>query len=104
MMASSLTRPMLIMRKVFSSSLVISATSVVETGTTLSNAWLYQALATCEQASVMPPTTLGVFLVVQSVRPGSTRSGEKATKMSSPMVKPLVSVILGSTSSRVVPG
>ncbi len=48
MMAISLTRPMLIMRKVFSSSLAISATSAVDTGTTVLSAWPYQATARFE--------------------------------------------------------
>ena len=77
-MANSLTRPMLIMRKVFSSSFAISATSAEETVTTFCRAWAYQTVATSQQFAVMPPTTLGVLMVVQSVRPGSTRSGEKA--------------------------
>ena len=34
----------------------------------------------------MPPTTFGVFFSVKSVRPGSTRSGEKATLNPSPTV------------------
>ncbi len=38
-MASSLTRAMLTLRKMFSSSLVISATSGVVTGTSVSIAW-----------------------------------------------------------------
>ncbi len=61
MMASSLTRPRLIMRKVFSSSLAISATSAEETGTTCFKACAYQTAATLQQAGVMPPTTLGVL-------------------------------------------
>ncbi len=36
----------------------------------------------------MPPTTLGVLMVVQSLRPGSTRSGEKARKKSCPHFQP----------------
>src|SRR3989337_3620066 len=66
----SLTMAMLTARKVFSSSLVISATSADETRTTLSIAPSYNAAATAVQAGVMPPMTLGVFLVVQSERPG----------------------------------
>ena len=38
-MASSFTKPILIMRKVFSSSFTISATWVELTGTTVSSAW-----------------------------------------------------------------
>jgi hypothetical protein len=51
----------------------------------------------------MPPMTFGTFFVVQSVRPGSTRSGENARWKSSPIFSPLVSRI-GRISSRVVPG
>ena len=36
------------------------------------------------QLSVMPPTILGVVFVVQSVRPGSTRSGERRHGSPSP--------------------
>ncbi len=39
-MASSLTRAMLTLRKMFSRSFVISATSGVVTGTRVSSAWL----------------------------------------------------------------
>ena len=46
MIASSLTRPMLIMRKVFSSSFAISAASAEETVTTVLIAPSYQAVAT----------------------------------------------------------
>ena len=51
----------------------------------------------------MPPTTLGTFFVVQSSRPGSTRSGEKARLKSSPTFSPEASS-RGRISSRVVPG
>ena len=37
----------------------------------------------------MPPTTFGVVFVVQSSRPGSIRSGEKARKKSLPTSRPL---------------
>ena len=37
----------------------------------------------------MPPTTLGTFFVVQSSRPGSTRSGENARWKSLPASRPL---------------
>src|SRR5512137_1430658 len=104
MMASSLTSPILIMRKVFSSSLDISAASTEDTITTVWIAPEYQAVATSEQALVMPPITLGVLSVVQSSRPGSTRSGEKQMKRSSPTFSPDLSVSMGSVSSRVVPG
>ena len=58
------------------------------TGTTVSRAPRYQVAATSPQVSVIPPTTLGVLIVVQSSRPGSTRSGEKARKKSFPATKP----------------
>ena len=41
------------------------------------------------QAGVRPPTTFGVVFVVQSVRPGSTRSGDIARWKSSPALSPL---------------
>ena len=56
------------------------------------------------QAGVRPPTTLGVLLVVKSVRPGSTRSGEKARWKSTPAVSPEPASRIGASSSRVVPG
>ncbi len=104
MIASSFTSPILIIRKVFSRSFAISATSQVETGTIVSSAWSYQAAATSPQSSVIPPMTFGVLMVVQSSRPGSTRSGEKAKKKSSHTVNPLTDSSAGSTISRVVPG
>ena len=48
--------------------------------------------------------TLGVDFVVKSVRPGSTRSGEKARWKSTPAVRPDTSSRIGANSSRVVPG
>ena len=51
----------------------------------------------------MPPTTLGVFLVVQTWLPGSTRSGLKQRWKSSPTSRP-DSSSAGSRTSRVVPG
>ena len=61
MMATSFTRAMLTARKVFSSSLTISAAWVDETGTIFWMAEPYSATATSRQAGVTPPTTLGVF-------------------------------------------
>ena len=52
----------------------------------------------------MPPTTFGVVFVVQSVRPGSTRSGEKARWKSAPASRPLPRSRIGRSTSRVVPG
>ena len=52
----------------------------------------------------MPPTTFGTVLVVQSVRPGSTRSGENARWKSFPASRPDSRSRIGSTSPRVVPG
>ena len=53
MIASSLTSPMLIMRKVFSSSFAISAASAEETECTILIAPSYQAVAASLQAGVM---------------------------------------------------
>ena len=50
-----------------------------------------------------PPTTFGVLRSVKSVRPGSTRSGEKARLKSSPARRP-DSSSSGTRCSRVVPG
>ena len=54
-------------------------------------------------AGVSPPTTFGVLRSVKSVRPGSTRSGEKASEKSSPARRP-DSSSSGTRCSRVVPG
>ena len=77
-MAVSLTSAMFTLRKTFSRILVISATSGLETGTSESNARPYTATTLSVHRGVSPPTTFGVLRVVQSSRPGSTRSGEKA--------------------------
>ena len=53
--------------------------------------------------SVRPPTTFGVVRMVKSSRPGSTRSGEKASEKSLPAARP-DSSSMGSSRSRVVPG
>ena len=102
-MASSLTRAMLTLRKMFSSSLVISAASQEETGTRFSMHAPYSSTARCAQAGVSPPTILGVVLTVKSVRPGSIRSGDMARLKSRPATSPPASRI-GRTTSRVVPG
>src|SRR5690348_3987497 len=101
--AISFTRPMLIMRKVFSRSLVSSAASGELTGTTSSMNSSYTCSPNLVHRSVMPPSTLGVFLVCQRPLPGSTRSGEKQRKKSSPTCSSRFSNV-GSSTSRVVPG
>src|SRR5215212_1264878 len=102
--ANSLTSPMLIIRNVFSSSFAISAASAELTACTVLIAPSYQVEATSPQASVIPPTTLGVLIVVKSSRPGSTRSGENARNQSSPMLSPQSVPSFGNRTSRVVPG
>jgi hypothetical protein len=62
--ASSLTSAMLTERKMFSSSLVISATSGVETAITVSRMRSYRATARSVHSGVIPPTTLGVLRFV----------------------------------------
>ena len=101
--ASSLTSAMFTERKMFSSSLVSSAASGVETRTIVSQTSPYSAAARSVQAPVRPPTTFGVVRIVKSVRPGSTRSGEKARLKSSPATSP-DSARIGASRSRVVPG
>ena len=100
---SSLTSAMFTDRKTFSSSLHDSATRELETATTCSNAELYSATAALVDASFTPPTTLGMVRVENFSLPGSSRSGEKASRKSSGQRKPLFSR-MGSTSSSVVPG
>jgi hypothetical protein len=101
--ASSLTSAMLTLRKMFSSSLVSSATSGLVTGTRVSQATPYRSIARRVHSGVRPPITFGVVRVVQSTRPGSTRSGENARWKSRPARRPVRSST-GATSSRVVPG
>ena len=103
--ASSLTSAMLTERKMFSSSFVSSAASGVETLVHgVDRAAVDARRRASVQAGVRPPTTFGVVFVVQSVRPGSTRSGDIARWKSSPASSPLPSSRIGFTISRVVPG
>ena len=90
-------------RKVFSSSLTISAAAALETGWTFSMTPPYSAAAIFPHRGVTPPTTFGMFLVVYFSLPGSTRSGEKARKTSFPTLNPFPSTI-GPRISSVVPG
>ena len=95
---------MFIFLKVFSNIFSISATAGDDTVCiSPSNTFLYKAAATSVHSSVHPPTTFGVFLVLKSLLPGSTLSGENAKKKSSPHFKPLFSNIGLSTYS-VLPG
>ena len=94
---------MLTLRNVFSRIFTSSAASGDETGTSVSIAGWYSAVATFRQAGVMPPITFGVLRVLKRSLPGSTRSGENARKKSSPTLRPVDSSA-GSISSRVVPG
>ena len=59
--------------------------------------------ATSKHEGVTPPTNLFVFFVVYLAFPGSTLSGEKAKKKSSPTLSPDLAKI-GSMTSSVVPG
>ena len=61
--------------------------------------WPYIAWIASRQRGVVPPTTFGVFLVWYFSLPGSTRSGEKQRKKSSPTLSP-VSVQLRAGASR----
>ena len=101
--ASSFTSAMFTERKTFSSSLVSSATSGVPTRTISSQTSEYRATARSRHSGVSPPTTFGVLRSVKSVRPGSIRSGEKATLKSRPAASP-DSSSSGTSRSRVVPG
>ncbi len=58
---------------------------------------------TLVHAGVTPPTTFGVLCVLYFGFPGSTRSGLKARKKSTPTLSPPFSSA-GSSISRVVPG
>ena len=105
----SFTSAMFTARKMFSSSLADSATSADSTATTSSTARLYAMHASSVDLSHVPPTSLGIVRVEWLLRPGSSRSGLKATKTSRPIFSslafaPAASSIAGMNSSRVVPG
>ncbi|MNN20186.1 hypothetical protein D3C81_1334490 [compost metagenome] len=102
-MAISLTKAMLTLRNVFSSSLDISATLGEETGTTVWTYREYSAVPKSRQAFVVPPMTFGVLKVLNFEFDGSTRSGEKQRKKSLPAVYPSFSSSCWISSS-VVPG
>ena len=102
--ASSFTRAMLTERKMFSSSFVSSAASGVETSTISSIARRYTSAARRVHSGVIPPSTFGVVFVVQSSRPGSTRSGDIARWKPSPAFRPDPFSSRGNSTSRVVPG
>ena len=72
----------------FSSSFVSSAASGVETSCTVSSAARYTSAAAVVLSGVIPPTTFGVVFVVQSSRPGSTRSGDIARWKSTSGLQP----------------
>jgi len=89
----------------FSSSFVISAIRVEDTGTTRCSDMMieYSSFAIRVLISSMPPMTFGVLRIEKSRLPGSTRSGENTRKKSLPHFRPPLSRI-GSTTSSVVPG
>ena len=103
MIANSLTRAMFTERNVFSKSLTISAVSGPETGTIWGATRAYSVVASSRQASVTPPTILGMSRSVKHLFPGSIRSGENARKMSRPTATPLAWK-RGASTSCVVPG
>jgi hypothetical protein len=83
-----LAKAMFTMRKVFSYTFTSSAASALSTGTMLSNTCAYSAIPASVHAGVMPPSTLGVLRVCHCGLPGSTRSGLKQRKKSSPTCSP----------------
>ncbi len=74
-MASSFTRAMLTWRKVFSSSLVSSASLGVDTATVRSTRVSKKPCTFTRQAGVSPDTIFGVFSKRHVGFPGSIRSG-----------------------------
>ena len=90
-------------RNVFSTSFVASAAWVEETGTVRTTICWYTFSAAARPAGEVEPTTLGMVSVVKSVRLGSSRSGENATKKSLSTFNPFFSRI-GTITSTVVPG
>jgi hypothetical protein len=100
----------------FSSSLVISAASGELIATVRSKTAPYSRCAAAVAAALLPPTTFGIARRGVVVLPGSSRSGEKATRSSAPSsgaaaavparstLRPLSDSSIGTTSSFVVPG
>ncbi len=101
--ASSLARAIFTLRNVFSSNFAVSATRGLDTSNTRAVTCRYSAAASSVHAPLTPPTTFGMFAVVNRLLPGSTRSGENARKKSCPSTKPFASR-RGCTTSSVVPG
>jgi hypothetical protein len=64
----------------------------------------YRSAVRRRHSSVTPETSFGVFLIVQVLLPGSTRSGAYPRKKSFPTVPPDRSSRIGRTTSSVVPG
>jgi len=77
---SSLTRAMFTERKTFSNSLALAATRALETGTTRSTAAEQSARAASVEGASTPPITFGMLLVLKPGLPGSSCSGEKASR------------------------
>ena len=101
--AISFTSAMFTLRKMFSSSFVISAARALDTISTGAPMRFNSSAARCVARSFTPPTTLGVLIALNFVLPGSIRSGLKARSKSTSSFKPDRSRI-GSTISSVVPG
>ena len=73
--ANSLTSAMFTWRKVFSNSLVSSASRVPDTGTVRSTSRSKKACTASSESSSMPETTFGVLAKCQVALPGSILSG-----------------------------
>ena len=106
---SSFTSAMLTARKIFSSNLALSAISALDTSITSLMPLRYTAAASSVACLPTPPTNFGMVLVEWLLRPGSSRSGLKAAKISSPKTQSLARApaalnTAGIMSSRVVPG
>ena len=82
---SSFTSAIFTQRKMFSSSLVISAACVELTGTTLATICAYSDAAARPEGGFTPPTTFGICARPYCLLPGSSRSGENARKKSVPI-------------------
>src|SRR6266545_1021995 len=94
---------MLTARKMFSVIFTASAVDVDETFTTFSTTEEKNDCTRKAASAPSPDTTFGILTVLNTGLPGSSRSGEKPKKKSSPERKP-VDCRIGLTTSSVVPG
>ena len=102
--ASWLTKAMLTLRKVFSSSFAASAASGEESSMTVSLIRRRSVAARAVVAGVAPPTRRGIVRPADTGSPGLIRSGAKASSKSWPARSPDARSIDSRKGPIVVPG